>query len=142
MTSSSSLHVKISARVAYNRFPILHVSTYLYNLPLKLNTVPLVILSRRRLKIAWEAMWGSLCCLYIWSKMRYMVSSKGILVNREVTSYETRISSSGCWNLFKIILIQCNICENTFLSGLIYQLGKIILIMFVISSIPLFIFIN
>ena len=82
------------ARVGDNGFPILHPSTCLYNLPLKLNTVPLVTLSRRHLKIAREAIWGSLCCLYIWSKMWLMVSSKGLSVNREVTSYETTISSS------------------------------------------------
>ena len=86
--------MKMLARVGDNVFPILLPSTCMYNLPLKLNTVPLVTLSRRRLKIAREVIWGSLCCLYIWSKMWFMVSSKGISVNREVTSYETTISSS------------------------------------------------
>ena len=60
-------------RVGDNGFPILHPSTCLYNLPLKLNTVPLVVLSDN------NTIWGSLCCLYIWiNKMWFMVSSKGV----------------------------------------------------------------
>ena len=50
--------MKMLARVGDNGFPILQPSTCLYNLPLKLNTVPLVILSRRCLKIAWESNLG------------------------------------------------------------------------------------
>ena len=80
------------ARVGDKGFPILHSSTCLYNLPLKLDTVPLVTLSRRRLKIARKVIWAVYAaCIF---GLRCMVSSKGIAVNREVTSCETTISSS------------------------------------------------
>ena len=45
----------------------------------------------------------------------------------------------GCWKMFKMILIQCNICRTIFPSILIYWLAKIILFMFAISLFIIFI---
>ena len=109
--------MKMLARVGDNRFPMPHPSTCLYNLPLKLqlNTVPLVTLSRRHLKIVREAIWGSLYCLYIGSKMWFMVSTKGIWVNREVTSYEKAISFVWSFNFSAksiVLLIVCWFSAN------------------------------
>ena len=91
MVSSSSLHIKMLARLGDIGFPILHPSTCLYNLPLKLNTVPFVTLSRRRLKIACETIWGSLCCFYIWSKLWFMVSSEGTKVTLFYTNFKDHL---------------------------------------------------